>query len=149
MVSSISNVGYRPNVSFGTDSMAKVSPELMNAQQVFAYSGEGAPVLRVGQEPEKKGSFLGGLVKTAIGLAIVAGGAIVARRKMDVLKNISTEELAKDAKFMDKVKHYFAKATDWVDKYTWKKAETWNTERKAANTAKETETSAKPTEQKA
>ena len=82
-----------------------------------AHAKQAAPV----PEAEKQKSGTGKKVlNTVIGL-VVAAGVLAALPKVfpKAIKTLDAETL-KDAKFMNKIGHYLAKAGEFIGKYTYK-----------------------------
>lgn len=71
------------------------------------------------QAPKKKHGFLKALAGIVVAAAVV-GGALLLGVKKGGLKVLDEINL-KDAKFMEKAKHYLAKAGEWVDTNIWQK----------------------------
>lgn len=108
MGNSISSLGYRSNVHFGTGATDKLSPELLN--NPGAYSSTGMTTEEVHEAQKEKSSVLGTAVKVVAGLVIAAGAAYAARKYG--VKDNYLKEIKEDTKLIDKAKHYLAK---WVD----------------------------------
>lgn len=117
MVNSLSGVGYKPSVNFGATSMEKVTPEMLAAPQLFHVGSNGGNILYPGEQSEHKGSFLGGLVKTVVKLAVLAAVVVGVRKKF--VKG-SLEELNKAGSFGEKAKYHFAKIADNIEEYAVK-----------------------------
>lgn len=66
--------------------------------------------------PKKKGKFWKGLAIAAGTALVVAGGLVLGKNKGWIK---SVENLAADAKFMDKAKNYVRIAADWLDQKAW------------------------------
>ncbi len=69
-------------------------------------------------EGEKKKSSWGKKLLKTLGVAAVIAAGLVALKKFDVVKILNPEAL-KEAKFLQKLGHYVAKAGDVIAKYTY------------------------------
>ena len=87
--------------------MDKVTQEQLYNPGLYALQDLLAP------PPEKeKGGFISFLAKTIITAGVVGGALVLAKKSIDPK---FLEELEKDAKLIDKVKHYAAKSGEWVE----------------------------------
>lgn len=105
--------------SIGAATSANIRPSFRgeSCQQVC---DDGSCSVVCPPEEKKHGSVLGFIVKTLITAGIVAGGLALARSHTSLKEIDLTKELANDAKFVDKVKYYTAKAGEFV-KEQWGK----------------------------
>src|SRR5574344_1220519 len=128
MVSSVQGAtAYQPGMQL--NSADKVSSEQLNNPGLFTnpkenpkYSGDlTSAVMRDAGIPEPKeehhSSIFGKTVLTALVLTATAVG--LRKGVFNNIKGVDAEEgklteLAKDAKFVDKAKYYYAKSTDWI-----------------------------------
>lgn len=122
MVKSISNV------SFGkTGVLDKISQEQLSSPGAYSKNYlPPSPTLpppysspTKSQQPQhyykEDSGFLGFLAKVVVLAAVICGGSVLARKYVPSLSKINlSEELAKDAKPMEKAKYYFAKFADWL-----------------------------------
>jgi len=116
MLNSVSGVQNYSNVAFKANAMDKVTPEMMSMPGAFS-TNPAAPGEITEKQP-KKGGLISALAKLVLTAALVAGVAVGARKLIPALKNINVSgELAKDAKFLDKVKYHFANYTDKLIAY--------------------------------
>lgn len=126
MINSVSAVSFKSSVQSAQASADPLS-------RPGAFSKPEAENVKEEAAPAKKGGFLKGLAKV-VAAAIIVGGGLLIGVKKGGLKVLNKVEL-KDAKFMKKVGHYFAKAGTWVDEKIWQKLP--GVAKKAKETAKD------------
>jgi len=101
--------------------MDKVSKEQLYSPGLYAIPELMQPAPRPYKEHMTFLGFLGRLVLTA---AVVLGGPLLARKKINAFSKESidvTQDLAKGAKIGERLKYHVAKFGEWVDKNMYQK----------------------------
>ncbi len=111
MISSVSSVSFKSNAPVQSAQERISAPGKYTMPEASAQKPE--------QAPKKKHGFLKALAGIVVA-AVVVGGALLLGVRKGGLKVLDEVNL-KDAKFMEKAKHYLAKAGEWVDTNIWQK----------------------------
>ena len=111
MINSVSSVSFKSNAPVQSAQERISAPGKYTMPEASAQKPE--------QAPKKKHGFLKALAGIVVAAAVV-GGALLLGVKKGGLKVLDELNL-KDAKFMEKAKHYLAKAGEWVDTNIWQK----------------------------
>lgn len=103
----VSSIGTTPAMQ-QIQATDRITPEQMYNPGAYA-----APPVIIYNQPQKQTSFLGAVGKLILTAAVIAGGAIAARKFIPALKDYKVlDKLPDGAKTMEKVKNTFAKWTD-------------------------------------